>query len=155
MILVIGYGNSLCSDDGVGPYVVDKLSGETWGGDIQWLSLHQLTPELAEPISTADSVIFVDAAQGETPGQITWRKLVPLVEAGRGIFTHHVNTEILLGTAWLLYGRYPEAYLYTLTGLDFGLGNTFSPIVKSTVSVLLDQLKARINECTNLESLKQ
>lgn len=155
MILLIGYGNTLCSDDGVGPYVMQWLACEEPRDDIECLAAYQLLPELVEPISRADVVIFVDAAQGETPGQITCCKLAPLVESTPGAFTHHVNAELLLGTAWLLYGRYPEAYLYTLTGQNFGLGNDFSPLVETNLPALLDQLKARINQCTNLELLKQ
>jgi Ni,Fe-hydrogenase maturation factor len=59
-ILIIGYGNTLRGDDGAGQRVAEMVS--EWGLDeVRSLSVHQLTPELAEPISTAKLAIFVDA----------------------------------------------------------------------------------------------
>ena len=161
MILVIGYGNPLCGDDGIGPYAVEKLAqGEQDArlrGEVEWLSLRQLTPELAEPISRARAVIFIDAACGKTPGGITCYKLARTVDAPEtaGAFTHHVNAEVLLANAKSLYGRRPVAYLYTVTGQNFGLGDSFSPAVESALPRLFERLKARMIRCMNLALLRQ
>jgi hydrogenase maturation protease len=159
MILVIGYGNPLCGDDGIGPYIVKQLAlaeAETQSrANTEYMSLRQLTPELAEQISSADSVIFVDAAGAGRPGEITCQELTPSAEAAPGAFTHHVNVAALLESANFLYGRHPAAYLYTLTGENFELGHSFSPVVEAALPSLLDQLKVRIAQCTNLVSLRQ
>ena len=158
MILVIGYGNPLCGDDGVGPYAVGRLaeSATELSRELECLSLRQLTPELAEPISRAATVIFIDAACGKTPGGVTCYKLARSARSGAttsGAFSHHVNPELLLENARILYGWRPAAYLYTITGRDFGLGDAFSPAVEAAISSLLDRVKARILQCTNLVSL--
>lgn len=160
MILVIGYGNPLCGDDGVGPYVMEPMSLETeeWHLEVEYLTLRQLTPELAEPISRAQIVIFVDAAAGGTVGEITCSELMPSTKAlpmPQGAFTHHVNANLLLESARLLYGNCPAAYLYTINGENFNLGDSFSAKVESALPSLLEQLKARILQCMNLASLKQ
>ena len=69
MILVIGYGNSLRSrSDAVGRQVAESLpSGQN---DLEVLSLHQLGPELAEPISKSQGVIFIDACEGPNHGAV-------------------------------------------------------------------------------------
>src|SRR5690348_5980583 len=58
--LVIGYGNTLRSDDGAGPRAAAEVGA--WGvpGLRAW-AVHQLTPELASPIASARLVVFVDA----------------------------------------------------------------------------------------------
>lgn len=155
MILVIGYGNSLCGDDGLGPYVIDQLEKSLEGSlhAIEFLSLHQLTPELAETISHADSVIFVDASAGLTPGTITCHEIIPSIqssEAIAGAFTHHLNPIILLENANLLYGNSPETYLYTVTGENFQLGDSFSSTVEAALPTLMEQLKMRLSQCMNL-----
>jgi hydrogenase maturation protease len=159
MILVIGYGNPLCGDDGVGPHVVERLVNVGLPANVEYLTLRQLTPELAEPISRAEAVIFIDAAAGGgTAGSITCRKLEPVAtpfETTQGAFTHHIKAGILIESARFLYGRQPAAWLYTVTGEDFNLGNSFSPAVESALPQLLDQLKARMAQCMNLASLKQ
>ncbi|MGF1587982.1 MAG: hydrogenase maturation protease [Pleurocapsa sp.] len=58
--LVIGYGNTLRSDDGAGQSAANQIAA--WGlPNVRSLAVHQLTPELAEDIANADTVIFVDA----------------------------------------------------------------------------------------------
>jgi hydrogenase maturation protease len=156
MILVIGYGNPLCGDDGIGPCVVEQLAlaMEELNFEVEYLTLRQLTPELAEPISRAQLVIFVDAAVGGMVGEISCSELIPSTETfsmTRSTFTHYMNPIALLESARLLYGNCPRAYLYTIAGENFKLGDSFSQVVESTLSSqLLEQLKARIVGCMNL-----
>jgi hydrogenase maturation protease len=160
MILVIGYGNPLCGDDGIGPCAVEHMAqgNDEAHLDVEYLSLRQLTPELAEPISRAGAVIFVDAAVGGTVGEICCRVLRPSAESTgttQGAFTHHVSASLLLESARLLYGNCPVAYLYTINGENFNLGDSFSEKVEAALPSLQEQLKARILKCMNLASQKQ
>jgi hydrogenase maturation protease len=155
MILVIGYGNPLCGDDGIGPYVVEQmtLDNDETHLDVEYLSLRQLTPELAEPISRAQAVIFVDVSAEERIGEVNCRELIPSAELPQltpGAYTHHVNAAVLLENARILYGSCAKAYLYTIGGENFKLGDSFSKAVESTLPSLLEQLKVRISECMNL-----
>jgi hydrogenase maturation protease len=153
MILVIGYGNTLYGDDGIGPHIVEQLADMELPGDIEYLVMRQLTPELVEVISRADTVIFVDAADGEMPQGISARELTEAdmpSDQKPGAFTHHVEPAALLQSARFLYGRSPRASLYTVRGENFKLGDSFSPQVESALPLLLDQLKARILQCMNL-----
>ena len=46
-VLVIGYGNVLRSDDGVGWHVTERLASDARFASVTVLQRHQLTPELA------------------------------------------------------------------------------------------------------------
>lgn len=47
MILIVGYGNPIRGDDGVGQAVITEV--EQWNlTNVRSLSLHQLTPEVAQ-----------------------------------------------------------------------------------------------------------
>jgi hydrogenase maturation protease len=146
MILVVGYGNTFCGDDGIGPFVAELLQEKELLG-VQCISAHQLTPELAVPISLADIVLFVDAAYGTTPGEIICREPPPTVSSS---LSHHVDPVTLLDSAYVLYGHRPISYLYSVTGKNFDLGQPFSVEVASALPRLLSEMKARIAECTNL-----
>src|SRR5262245_46508216 len=74
-LLVIGYGNVLRSDDGVGPKVAEAI-GAMALPQVEILTCDLLTPELAEPISRAVKVVFVDAAV-DTPQEVLLRQLNP------------------------------------------------------------------------------
>jgi hydrogenase maturation protease len=131
-VLIIGYGNPLCGDDGVGWAVVDALQGMVLDGSA--VAIHQLTPELAEPISQVEVVIFVDAAIEGAPGQIAWFALEE--EAGcqpapKG--SHLTTPDALLTMALDLFGRRPPAYMITIAGESFELSEALSPAVATAV----------------------
>lgn len=66
MDLVIGYGNELRGDDGVGPKVAEAVEAWKLAG-VSVLALRQLTPELAADLAVVRRVIFVDAALPQKP----------------------------------------------------------------------------------------
>jgi hydrogenase maturation protease len=72
--LVIGFGNTLRSDDGVGPRVASVVAG--WGlPGVVAIAVHQLGPELAEPLAEAGRAFFVDARlAGESESYQTDRR---------------------------------------------------------------------------------
>ena len=113
--LVLGCGNIQRGDDGVAFHVLNYLR-KALGNPPEFIFQQQLTPELAEPISQAETVIFVDADAGTTPGSITCRELKP--GAGKSCTHSHLTSiESLLLAAEQLYGAHPErAYLVTIAG---------------------------------------
>ena len=129
--MIIGYGNPLRGDDGLGYRAAERIPGA--------IAVHQLTPELMDPISRADHVIFIDASAEGIPGEIRRRELVP---AAAGAFTHHATPEGLLAVALELYGRCPEATLITVTGAEFGLSESLSTAVESAVEEVLRVISA-------------
>ena len=76
--LVIGYGNTLRADDGLGPAVAERLGSEWADEDVGVLSCQLLTPELAEPVSRAEIVVFIDAAAASFL-QTLFRSLPPAI----------------------------------------------------------------------------
>ncbi len=116
--LVIGFGNPLRGDDGVAWHILDRLQREEDEGDKAFILTHQLTPELAESISGATQLIFVDAAEGNTPGVVAHFP----VEAERDTssFTFHELTPSgLLALSAQLFGTPPPAMMVTVTGETF------------------------------------
>lgn len=147
-ILVIGYGNPLRQDDGVGWAAAEALAGKAVdGATIQVEAVHQLLPELAEPISAADLVIFIDASvEGEgEPGEIKQKRVRPSGE-DPAAFSHHFRPARLLGYARELYGRFPPAYLFTITAARLGYGEGLSGVVETAVVDLTRQIEAIIGQ---------
>jgi hydrogenase maturation protease len=74
-LLVIGYGNTLRSDDGVGQRVAEAVTALSLP-DVKTVSCDLLTPEWADPISQAKQVIFVDASV-DAAREVQLRPLAP------------------------------------------------------------------------------
>jgi hydrogenase maturation protease len=123
-LLVIGYGNTLRRDDGVGPKVAEAVAVLALPG-VRTLACPLLTPELAEPVSQARVVIFVDAAV-DGPRKVLKRPLAP---AGSSqVMAHAASPATLLSLARDVFGHAPEAWLITVPVQDLGIGDEFSPL---------------------------
>lgn len=129
--LVIGYGNPLRGDDGVGWAVADALQDRT---GVTAVSTHQLLPELADQIANAEKVVFVDATVEGEPGDIRVTAVSPQTIGTAS--THQMSPGVLLSYVAELYCRCPPAYLITITGQDFGYTETLSPLVTSKLPAL-------------------
>jgi hydrogenase maturation protease len=141
-VLVIGYGNTLAGDDGVGCLVADTLACRPWRDGVQIVTAYQLYPEMAEQISTVERLIFVDARVDGVPGDIHEEAVVSPT-ADSQAFTHHLTPSQLLWMAQTLYGRSPEsARLVTITGQNFDLGVGLSPLIAERLPDLLARVKA-------------
>jgi hydrogenase maturation protease len=121
-MLIIGFGNPLRGDDAFGLRAAERIGGA--------IAVHQLTPELMDPIARADRVLFLDATAEGAPGEIRHRPLEPRAE---GAFTHHVTPEALLAGALALYGHAPEAEIITVSGANFALSDRLSPAVEAAL----------------------
>ena len=133
--LIIGYGNPLRGDDGFGWHAALRLREVIHDAGVEILPVHQLTPELMDPISRARRVIFIDAAVGNEPGKLT---VTPLATTGAPppAFTHFATPAALLEGARSLYGAKPDALLITVVGLDFELGENVSEPVRLALESL-------------------
>ena len=132
--LVLACGNSLRSDDGVGP----KLA--TWAEerfreepDVRVVSRQQWTPDLAQDIAAADSVLFVDSSVDSIPGRVC---LSP-VQSNRGngdAATHSLEAHELLGLTRSIYGSIAShAMLLTVGASSTELGETLSDRVEAAL----------------------
>jgi hydrogenase maturation protease len=137
--LVIGYGNPLRTDDGFGWQLARHLHGVLPEGVATVLAVHQLTPELAEPISAASYVLFVDVSEDGRAGEIVWRPLSAALD-WPSTFSHEVQPQALVALAQTLYGRCPPAGLVSVGGADFAYGDELSAAVQAAMPTALRQV---------------
>jgi hydrogenase maturation protease len=136
-LLVIGYGNLLRGDDGVGPKVVEALE-ELHLPDVRTLICQQLSPEHAEPIARARTVIFVDAAV-DAPKDVQLRKLEP--NETSQLMAHAADPRTMLALARDVFGHCPEAWWLTIPAVKLGFGEELSPIARQGYEAALEQIR--------------
>lgn len=130
--LIVGYGNPLRGDDGVGWQVARRLQDLLPPGVATVRTCIQLAPELAADVSQFDIAVFIDARAGEPAGVVTWERVLPPSPVKMS-FSHHFTPTTLLAWARRLFGRAPRALLVSVTGTEFAYREGLSPAVAAAV----------------------
>jgi hydrogenase maturation protease len=144
-LLILGLGNILCTDDGVGAVAVHRLlrtrrpppGVEVLDGGTLGLSLLPILEE-------ADAAILVDAIRAEGPPgtlvRIEGDEVAPAVAARLSV--HQVGVADLLDSARLLGRCPPRLVLLGLVPADLGLGVALTPAVEAQLPALVSAVLA-------------
>ena len=121
-------------DDGVGLWLAEwaeqRFSDQP---GVRVIADHQWTPELAEDVARAHSVLFIDCSIDSKPGSL---KLTPVEPAASGPEhnTHHLGAAELLSLGRALYNSLPhEALQLTVGAGSTELGEKFSNAVAAAL----------------------
>ncbi len=142
VLLVIGYGNTLRSDDGVGPRVVEAVALLKLP-NVETLACDLLTPELTDPISRAHQVIFVDAAV-DAPRAVQLRPLVP-AESSQ-IMAHAADPRTMLALARDVFGHAPRAWWLTIPIENTAIGEQLSPFANAGLAAAVEKIRTLASE---------
>ncbi len=137
--LIVGYGNPLRSDDAIGWHASRLLAQALAGRDVEVITCHQLTPELAEPLSQCSRAVFIDADAEGKRGAIHRRPVRPLLPASSA-FTHTCTPSGLLASAQQLYGRHPRSIVITVSAQSFEFGDALSPLVSAALPKVVEMV---------------
>ena len=150
VMLVIGFGNVMRGDDGVGPAVAEAVEALGISG-VRVAVHHQLTPELAVPWAGVASVVFVDASMGHESEGVVVRELgFDLTAEGVGWNGHRFTPEALLALALEMNGTRPRAWCVEVPVLEFGWGPGLSAKAQRGVEGAVEAIRAlrRAEVCT-------
>ena len=139
-LLVIGYGNELRSDDGVGPKIaaaVEELNLKS----VRTVSCQQLTPELAELISKVDRVVFVDAAR-DGSSSVDLRPIEPMET--EPVMTHATDPQSLLALARQVFGHCPTAFWLTIPVVNIGFGDQLSGSAQEAIKIAVAKIRSLV-----------
>jgi len=140
--LILTCGNPQRGDDGVAGEVAKALLVGFCDAETKVCCHLQWVPEMAEWISEAGLVIFVDASAELKPGEVRSQEVKARAISPEA-FTHSMTPAGLLALARQLYGNAPDtAYLVTIGGDSFALSEELSEVARHAVPVALDQVKA-------------
>jgi len=132
--LILACGNTLRSDDGVGPWLA-LWAEERFREDssVRVVARQQWTPDLAADIAAVESVLFVDCAANSIPGRVN---LIPVHSHANGndYATHQLDAPGLIGLSRTLYGSLPaHAMLLAVGAGSTELGESFSDPVEAAL----------------------
>jgi hydrogenase maturation protease len=124
-ILVIGYGNDLRGDDDAGRRAAAQV--DAWGAPgVRVVNVHQLTPELADPLAAAAGAIFLDSHPVSEGAAVRVRRVHGGTSTAR--FGHACDPQGLLVLTQRVFGRSPEAWWITIPAVNFAFGAPLSSL---------------------------
>lgn len=145
-ILVVGYGNPLRADEGLGCHAARQIAHHLRGDErVEIVPCHELAANIVEKIGTAEFVIFVDASTEGEPGTITESSVHP-ESMFTGTLGENVTPATLLAAANARHKKCPSAVLFTLTGWCFEIGEHMSAIVNERFHDLVKRIESTIAE---------
>lgn len=141
--LLLAVGNVLRGDDGVAARVLDHVL-DRWGAGAgaQAMTVHGLTPELAEAVASASAVVILDA--DVTAATVTLEPL-PEATAGRSasrVLSHSLTPTALIALARQLYGFTGAAWLCRLPARQLAYGTALSAVAEAAAGEGARQLRA-------------
>lgn len=144
-VLVIGYGNPLRGDDGVGCLVAEEVAKHIFDPEskVKVVACHQLNPELAEAVAETRAVIFVDASVDLSPGEVKVSNIAP-DRFSPATITHHMKPSALLATASELFGQAPPAKAVAIGAVSFDMGMHLTPPVRGAISRAMQAIQKEI-----------
>jgi hydrogenase maturation protease len=143
--LIVGYGNSLRADDGIGWVAAEQLAKIFTDPEVRVLARHQLTFELAAEAANVERLVLIDATQAGIPGRVAVEKIMPS-EKTPSAFTHDLKPNELVACARQLYGSAPETWLVSVTGERFAYGDELSPSAAAALPEAIAEVLEIVNK---------
>lgn len=156
--LVLGLGNPLRGDDGVGSRVVEELERRRLPEGVEAVDVGTGGLDLIHLIEGRQRVIVVDAADVKRePGQFVRFSLreVELLQADDQFSYHDAGLAEVLALARALGRSLPTVVLFGVQPQAIGWGQGLSPAVEATLPALVDAVIDEIrrgdsNECQEM-----
>lgn len=144
-VVVLGIGNSLLADDGVGVHVIRCLKDALPGEPIDWVDAGTLNFTLLHYLEHARALVVVDAAElGEPPGTVRvfqGDEMDRMVASGRRNSVHEAGLADLLAMArlkdWLPHHR----ALVTVQPQRLDWGEQLSPPVAQALPGICERAR--------------
>ncbi len=159
VVLVLGLGNPLRGDDGVGPRVVAELEDQELPEGVEVMDGGTGGLDLLQIMEGRDRVVIVDAAQvggehpGVAPGQfVRFSPDQAHLAGGAGgspadcFSSHHAGLAEVLALAHALEQPLPSIVVFGVQPKHVGWGEGLSPEVESQLPGLILAVLEEVNE---------
>ncbi len=124
-VLVIGVGNTIRGDDGIGPYICARMEALQLEG-IKTRNIQQLQTDMVEELLEYDQTIIADASIHSE--DILFYAVDPTTSPAAS--SHHSNPAMLAALAQQLYNKKLPIMVCSVKGEDFGMKDQLSPAAK-------------------------
>jgi hydrogenase maturation protease len=148
-VLVLGIGNPLRGDDGIGPRLVEELVRIGLPQEVTALDVGPGGLDLFRVLEGWERAVIVDTADvGQEPGQIVrfTPDQVRLALATDGVSLHHAGLGEVIALADALGQTLPKMAIFGVQPAGFDWWEGLSPAVEAALPALVDAVIGAIEE---------
>jgi hydrogenase maturation protease len=144
-ILVMGVGNVLMGDEGVGVHAVRALEARDWPPQVSLLDGGTGGFHLLSTFGDCDVLIMIDATlDGRAPGTVSVIEPRYAKDFPKGLSAHDIGLKDLVESAALL-GTMPRVVLVTISVAELQpMQMTMSPAVEACLPAVMDIVTQQI-----------
>lgn len=148
-ILVLGIGNILMGDDGVGVYAVNKLYSEIGEKvNLKFIDGGTLGLDLLNFVEWSDILIIIDAVDiDKSPGTIIKSIITNKLNVELSKTSHEIDLEDLLFSAKLLDILPEKIILYGIQVKEITMQYALSKELEMKLSELCEHIKKELSSC--------
>lgn len=146
-VVVLGIGNSLRTDEGIGAHAIARLKTQhAFGEQVELLDGGTLGLDLLHYIDDCDALIVVDAIDaGKSPGTVLRMEGDDIpAELVQKLSMHQAGLSDLLGILRLRGDKIPTLILFGMQPASFEWGLELSPVAAKSMDTLVDAVAAEI-----------
>jgi hydrogenase maturation protease len=149
-ITIIGAGNILCGDEGLGVHIVQELHGYDLHDNVTLHDAGTATVDAFLDAANADKVVIIDAVQaGGAPGSI-YRFSLEEICAESG-FTrtslHQISLYDSFNMARLLMDKVPEVIVIGVEPQSIESGLELSPNIRKKTKKIIEVILHEVDNC--------
>ena len=135
-ICLIGVGNILRCDDGIGAYICNQIEHLGLAG-VDCLIVQQLQVELVEDILDYQLVIIADASLSDSEVDLS-----PLNQFEAGLASsHQIDAGMLFSVAKNIYQKELNIYICAVKGNDFSIGDTIKTAALASANTSVELIR--------------
>lgn len=146
-VLVVGIGNLLLQDEGVGCHAVKRLQQMEWPEEVDFVEAGTGSYDLVDYFCQGENLIVIDALKaGGEPGAIYRAPLDQLgLKSEEGISLHQMSFSDAMQMVKLL-GYNPRVIVYGIEPHTIDWGLELTPVVEQKMPVLLNFIRQEIEQ---------
>ena len=145
--LIVGMGNLLCRDEGIGVHVIQEMEKRELSGSIELLDIGTSTMDLISHLEGVGKLIVIDAMEaGGIPGTIYQCSPDGLLPKGEGpISLHEIGLLESLSMAKKM-GREIKTVVVGVEPQEIDWGMELSEVVKDKIPKIIDIVEGVLKE---------
>lgn len=139
-VLVVGIGNTLRRDDGIGVHIIRHLSRSPLPKQVEVVDGGTVTFPLLERFQARKKIIIVDAIEADTKPGTLFRLQVEDISKFRNCFSclHQMSIVDVIDMFRWLYGDLPEVVFLAVQPKNIGVGMDISPELRECMDFFVD-----------------